>query len=160
LAKEKIRSLLVHDRDDRFLILRSALQGLDIETTRVRNCQSAGLVLCDTPPPHLVFTDVVLPDGNWLDLLDLAAKAREKVNLIVVSPRADINMYIDAMNHGAYDFITETFTVPEIVHVVRSGLDNAFLARKETRSLHPKSAGRPAREDSGRKAESLGAARG
>ncbi len=158
MGRERIRSLLVHDREDRFSILKSALQGLGIETTRARNCRSAELALCDTPPPHLVFTDVVLPDGNWMDLLDLTAKSKERVNLIVVSPRADIRLYMDVMNHGAYDFITESFTVPEIVHVVRSGVDNAVQARDAGQSSLQKSRPRSVAKESDRKPQSLGAA--
>ena len=75
--KPKIRGLLVHERNDRFLILKSALDALEVETTRAYTCRMAESLLCETPPPHLVFTDVVLPDGNWLDLLDLAAKAKD-----------------------------------------------------------------------------------
>jgi DNA-binding NtrC family response regulator len=129
----KIQGLLVYERDDRFLILRSALDGLGVTTRRAKSCYQAGTLLCDTPPPHLVFTDTVLPDGNWMDMLDLAAKARQRVNLIVVSPRADINLYIDVMNRGAFDYITESFTVPEIVFVVRSGIENALHARQDPR---------------------------
>ena len=128
-----VHGLLVYEREDRFLILKSALDGLGVTTSRAKSCHQAGTLLCDTPPPHIVFTDIVLPDGNWMDMLDLAAKARERVNLIVVSPRADINLYIDVMNHGAFDYITESFTVPEIVFVVRSGIENALHARQSPR---------------------------
>jgi DNA-binding NtrC family response regulator len=158
MGRVGIRSLLVHDREDRFSILRSALQGLGIETARVRDCRSAELALCDTPPPHLVFTDVVLPDGNWMDLLDLTAKSKEKVNLIVVSQRADIRLYMDVMNHGAYDFITESFTVPEIVHVVRSGVDNAVLGRNANPSSLPKLRARSAAKEGDPKAQNVEAA--
>jgi DNA-binding NtrC family response regulator len=130
--KPRIRSLIVHDREDRLLMLKSALQGLDFEVTRARNCRSAELLLCETPPPHLVFTDVVLPDGNWLDLLDLTAKSKDRVNLIVVSPHANISLYMDVMNHGAFDFITESFTVHEIVHVVRTAAENAVRGRERS----------------------------
>ena len=159
MAKEGIRSLLVHDRDDRFSILKSALHGLGIQTTRVRNCRAAETLLVDTPPPLLVFTDVVLPDGNWLDLLDLTAKAKDRVNLIVVSPRADVELYIDVMNHGAYDFITELFTVPEIVHVVRSGIDNALESREPAQGSPRRSKVRTAPKENEPKTQSVGAAR-
>jgi DNA-binding NtrC family response regulator len=149
---------LVHDREDRFSILKSALQGLGIETTRARNCRSAELALCDTPPPHLVFTDVVLPDGNWMDLLDLTAKSKERVNLIVVSQRADVGLYIEVMNHGAYDFITESFTVPEIVHVVRSGVDNAVHGRNANPSSLPKPRRRAASKEGDPDAQNMEAA--
>jgi DNA-binding NtrC family response regulator len=146
--KPKIRSLLVHDREDRLLMLKSALHGLGVETTRARTCHLAGPILCDTPPPHLVFTDVVLPDGNWMDVLDLAAKAKERVNLIVVSPRADIGLYIDVMNHGAFDFITESFTVTEIVYVVKTGIENAVNARQRAQGAPRRPEGRLSLEES------------
>lgn len=156
MTHQAIRSLLVHDREDRFLILKSALQGLGMTTCRARNCRAAELILCDSPPPHLVFADVVLPDGNWLDLLDLTAKAQEKINLIVVAPRADIGLYIDVMNHGAYDFITESFTVPEIVYVVRTATENALLARQP--SAPRKTGTHTVSKESGRKTQHVGAA--
>jgi DNA-binding NtrC family response regulator len=159
MPKEVIRSLLVHEREDRFLILKSALQGLGIQTTRARTCRAAGALLCDTPPPLLAFTDVVLPDGNWMDMLDLTAKTKDRVNLIVVSPRADIELYIDVMNHGAYDFITESFTVPEIVHVVRSGIESARQSRETPPEAKRKPRARAASKDDAAKPQSVGAAR-
>ena len=70
-----------------------------------------------------------------LDIVDLAARSREKVNVIVVSPFADVRLYIEVMDHGAYDFITDSFTVPELVHVLRSAISSALLARERTTKL-------------------------
>jgi len=64
-----------------------------------------------------------------LDILDLTAKSKEKINVIVVCPRADIRLYVDVMNHGAFDFITENFTVSEVVYIVRNAMDNARHGR-------------------------------
>ena len=127
--KPNVRGLLVSDRDDRLVTIETVLDLLSVETTRVRNCVEAEACLCDTPAPHLVVADTVLSDGNWLDLMDNAAKVKEKVTLIVVSPFADVNLYIEVMNHGAFDFITESFTVPEVTHVLRSAIDSALRAR-------------------------------
>jgi len=41
----------------------------------------------------------------------------------------------DPKNHGAYDHITESFTVPEIVFVVRSAIENALQARQRAQRL-------------------------
>lgn len=80
--------------------------------------------LCERPCPQLVLSDTVLPDGNWMDVLDVAAKAVEPVNVIIVSVGADTSLYLDAMDHGAFDFMTDSFTVPQIVHILKCALDD------------------------------------
>jgi DNA-binding NtrC family response regulator len=135
MVKSNHRGLLVYDRDDRFAMLQSVLDGLSVSTRCARTCREAGLLLSETPAPLLALTDSVLGDGNWLDVLDFAARCREKVNVIVVSPLADVRLYIEVMDHGAFDFITDSFTIPEIVHVVRSAISSALLARERTTKL-------------------------
>ena len=132
--KSGVSALLVHDRDERLEMLKSVLEGLPVETRRVRTCQEAEACLGEARPPHLALTDTVLPDGNWLDVLESAAKAKERVNVVVASRVADINLYLDVMTHGAFDFVTDSFTVPELVHVLRCAVDNAVEARRAERS--------------------------
>jgi DNA-binding NtrC family response regulator len=127
--------LLIYEREDRFTTLRSVLDGLAVETWWARNCREADRLLLEAPGPVVAITDSVLSDGNWLDILDLVARSREKVNVIVVSPFADVRLYIEVMDHGAFDFITDSFTVPEIVHVVRSAISSALIAREQTTKL-------------------------
>ncbi len=133
--KPKHQALLVYERDDRFSMLKSVLHGLSVGTRWAKSCRAAGVILAEAPAPLVAITDCVLGDGNWLDVLDLAARAREKVNVIVVSPLADVRLYIEVMDHGAFDFMTDSFTVPEIVHVVNSAIGSALFARERTLKL-------------------------
>jgi DNA-binding NtrC family response regulator len=123
-------ALLLHDREDRFGGVRHVLEAFSVKILHARTCREAQSYLSQARPPQVVLTDVVLSDGDWVDVLELAAGAREWVNVIVVSPTADINLYLDAMNRGAFDFVTDSFTVRELVHVVRSALDNTRLRRE------------------------------
>lgn len=127
--RRKFSVLLVHHRNDRFGMLNQILEALSAKVIRARSAQEAEQQLCEMPCPHLVMTDSVLPDGNWMDVLDVAAKAAEPVNVIVISPAADIRLYLDTMDHGAFDFMTDSFTVPEIVHIVKCALDNVVRRR-------------------------------
>jgi DNA-binding NtrC family response regulator len=76
----------------------------------------------------------VLPDGNWMDVLDVAAKAVEPANVIIVSSLADTRLYLDTMDHGAYDFMTDSFTIPQIVHILKCSIDN--VCRRRGSRLH------------------------
>lgn len=127
--KPKINALLVHHRNDRFYTLQLVLEALSIRVTRARSAMEAGKQLCEKPCPQLVLSDTVLPDGNWMDVLDIAAKAVEPVNVIIVSARADTELYLDTMDHGAFDFMTDSFTVPQVVHILKCALDDISRRR-------------------------------
>jgi DNA-binding NtrC family response regulator len=130
MMKPKFSVLLAHYRNDRFGTLNPILEALSMKVIQVRSLKEAEATLCEIPCPHLVLTDAALPDGNWMDVLDIAAKAVEPVNVIVISPVADIKLYLDAMDHGAFDFMTDSFTVPEIVHILKCALDNVARRRR------------------------------
>jgi DNA-binding NtrC family response regulator len=132
--KTKFTVLLLHHRNDTFGTLNLILETLPMKVIRVRTAKEAEAQLCEMPCPHVVLTDAVLPDGNWMDVLDIAAKAVEPVNVVVVSPVADIGLYLDTMDHGAFDFMTDSFTVPEIVHILKCALDNV-VRRRQARVL-------------------------
>ena len=127
--KPKITALLVHHRSDRFYTLQLVLEALSIRVIRARSAMEAEKQLCETPCPHLVLSDTVLPDGNWMDVLDVAAKALEPVNVIIVSSMADTRLYLDTMDQGAYDFMTDSFTIPQIVHILKCAIDNVGRRR-------------------------------
>jgi len=133
--KPKTTALLIHHRNDRFYTLQLVLEALSIKVVRARSTKEAEEHLCEMPCPQLVLSDTVLPDGNWMDVLDVAAKAAEPVNVIIVSPTADTKLYLDTMDHGAFDFMTDSFTVPQIVHVLKCAIDN--VARRRVSRAHP-----------------------
>jgi DNA-binding NtrC family response regulator len=133
--RARISALLVHGREDRLQTMKPVLEALSVSCLRVRSCREVETRLAKIPPPHLVLTDTELPDGSWREVLALAAELPERVSVIVVSPVADMNLYLDVMNQGAYDFVTESFTVPELVHVLRCAVDNAVQAREPKRAL-------------------------
>jgi FixJ family two-component response regulator len=78
-----------------------------------------------------VSTEAQLTDGNWADVLTLAAKASEPVNVIVVAPHVDLILYIQAVERGAFDFIVPPFFDPELLHVVCIAADNAIARRQQ-----------------------------
>jgi DNA-binding NtrC family response regulator len=127
--KPKTNILLVHHRNDRFYTLQLVLEALSIRVVRARSTMEAEKRLCERPCPQLVLSDTVLPDGNWMDVLDVAAKAVEAVNVIIISAEADTSLYLDSMDHGAFDFMTDSFTVPEIVHVLQCALEDVNRRR-------------------------------
>jgi FixJ family two-component response regulator len=84
-----------------------------------------------------VFTETQLPDGNWDDVLSFAAGANAPVNVIVVSAHVDVALYIQTMEHGAFDFIVTPPSTLELLHVVRVAAANVFARRCQAPAVTP-----------------------
>ncbi|MFZ0962000.1 MAG: response regulator [Terriglobia bacterium] len=135
--KETIKALLVQPRHDPLEALRRALEEHAIETSTARNCAEAAQALWSDLPPHLVFTGIQLADGNWADVLALAAKASAPVNVIVVAPFADVSFYVQTIECGAFDFIVPPLSDQELHHVVRIAAENAISRRRKHAAALP-----------------------
>ncbi len=135
--KESIRALLVRARHDPLDALRLALEEQMIDVLTAKNCAEAALALWLDCPPHMVFTEIQLADGNWADVLTLAAKASAPVNVIVVAPFADVSFYVQAIERGAFDFIVPPLSDAELLHVVRIAAENAISRRRKDAAVLP-----------------------
>ena len=132
---EEIRALLLHSNGDSLNSLNVVLENQFVRTERARSCKEASKKLAGSNPPHLVFTDTDSPDGGWSDVLDMAAGAAQPVGVIVVSPEADIPLYIAVMERRAFDFITHSFTAPELKHILQNAVADVFKRRTEQACL-------------------------
>lgn len=126
---EMTSALLVHDREDVFGKLKPILESQCVITREARTCGEALLSLWGKQPPHLVFSDVQLADGGWRDVVSLAEKCPLPINVVVVSPQLDMNLYIEAMERGAFDFLTPPLEGLDVTHVVRCAAQNAQRRR-------------------------------
>ena len=122
-------ALLVHERPAPLESLKSALKDLSVETYSVRSCTGAKLLIPQTQP-LLVFTDTVLPDGSWRDVIELAENAGSPVNVIVVGTHQDVKFYLTALECGAFDFVLPPFEHEALDFIVQSACRNARLRRQ------------------------------
>jgi DNA-binding NtrC family response regulator len=132
---DRITALLVLNPSGPLEELRAALESQSIEVLHARTCGEAACSLWSETPPQLVFTDAQLPDGNWSDVLKLARKAAASVNVIVVSPVADVVFYLEAIECGAFDFLTPPYTSPLLAEAVEAAVTNVLLRRYERSRL-------------------------
>jgi DNA-binding NtrC family response regulator len=100
------------------LALRKVLNEGGIHVREVRSCAEARRALNGLKAPVVLFSDTSLPDGTWADVLALAAEGERQIPVIVVSRVVDINLYINALEEGACDFIVPPFYRQDISHVM------------------------------------------
>lgn len=99
--------------------LRNVLIEAGIDVRLVGSCAELRDVLRETEIPAVLFSETALPDGTWMDILDLATRAQRRVPVVIVSRVVDINLYISALESGASDFIVPPFYPKDISHVLR-----------------------------------------
>lgn len=131
---EQITALVIHRRDEAFRSLVDVLGRLSIEVVHVRNCKEAVRFLREVKPVDMMFTGIDLPDGSWEDMLVLAAQSKNYLPVIVVSQMVDVELYLDALGSGAFDFITPPFVTSDLAHVVRSAVYKELVSVKQSLS--------------------------
>ena len=128
--KEKISALLLHQSTESQRLLKQALEGRSIKVNWLRNYEEALPLLSEADPPHLVFTEASLPDGNWADVVKLALEALKPVKVIVVSRLIDVKLYVQTIVGGAFDFIVPPMTRDELAHVLACAVESVLNLRR------------------------------
>jgi DNA-binding NtrC family response regulator len=128
--KEKISALLLHQSTESQRLLKQSLEGRSIKVNWLKTCKEALPLLREADPPHLVFTEALLPDGNWADIVKLALAALKPVKVIVVSRLVDIKLYVETIVGGAFDFIVPPMTSDELAHVLACAVESVSNLRR------------------------------
>ncbi|MEJ2007702.1 MAG: response regulator [Acidobacteriota bacterium] len=110
--------------------LRKVLGDAGIQVRSARNCAEARKIVKDLAIPAVLFCDTDLPDGTWMDVLALATQVQRRLPVVVVSRVVDINLYINALESGASDFIVPPFYQQDISHVLRCAAQDQTGAPK------------------------------
>jgi len=128
---ERLFALLVHDHPGPFESLKRALRDLAVETYSVETCKEAEDLISQCRP-HLVFTENALPDGSWVNILNVAEASNVPLNVIVVGAFPDTHSYLSAMERGAFDFVAPPFEREPLSFIVRSAELDARHRREAT----------------------------
>jgi len=123
---DKIHALLVYDQKSPLQALKGILERQGIYVSRAQSCSEARLALGCPETPLLVFTDAVLPDGRWIEIVEMASDACPTVPVIVVSRRLELGLYQKVLESGALDFIIPPFRDADVAHIVRSATHHRF----------------------------------
>jgi DNA-binding NtrC family response regulator len=119
--------LMVSSAGEVDLPLRRVLNEAGMHVRVAKSCAEAQQVLDSLSPPAIVFCDSSLPDGTWVDILTSGQAAQ--VPVIVVSRLVDINLYINALEKGAADFIVPPFYGQDISHVLSCALHDTVAVQ-------------------------------
>lgn len=84
--------------------------------------------------PSLLVTDLVLPDGSGLEILENWKRYMGQEPVLVMTAFATVENAVSSFKKGAFDFLRKPFTKEEFVYAVNKALEHYALL-KENRSL-------------------------
>ncbi|RYE84602.1 MAG: sigma-54-dependent Fis family transcriptional regulator, partial [Myxococcales bacterium] len=84
-------------------------------------------------PFPLVLTDLLMPDGSGLDILQCAKERAASTEVIVMTAHSAIETAVDAMRRGAYDFIQKPFASLELITLAQKAIEKGQLVAENSR---------------------------
>jgi two-component system, NtrC family, response regulator AtoC len=124
---------VVDDEENLRVVLRTLLRrhGYEVETA---SSGEEALGLVDSFGPDVVLTDVRMPKMGGLDLLSTLKAKGNDATVIVMSAYGNMDLALDAMKAGAYDYVQKPFKPDEVVLALRKAEERELL-RRENRAL-------------------------
>ena len=118
--------------DDDPAILRSVKRALEGQGYQVDTRELAKGVVAAVRDsrPDVVLLDLVLPDGDGIAICT-EIRAESRVPLIVLSAIGDDRKKVEALDHGADDYLTKPFSMEELEARIRVALRRASGQARE-----------------------------
>ncbi len=131
---EPARILLVDDEPALLeLVEDMAHRSFSCTVLRAANVGEARRIL-ETQTIELMIADVHLPDGDGTTLLDTLRLHQPHASAVIMTGSPSVDRAVNAMRHGAVDFLPKPFNYEQITDRLRRALDRqAKGARREKR---------------------------
>ena len=126
------RILIVEDEASMRRILSVLLQGDSHETSEAGTFAKAEKELASRQF-DLVITDQKLPDGVGLDVVTLCRDADPPIPVLMITAYATVDLAVQAMRQGAFDFIGKPFEPDNVLAAVDRASRHSALLRENTR---------------------------
>jgi DNA-binding NtrC family response regulator len=124
--------LLIIDDEVDMLQGLSRVLSLELENVSVLTASNPmeALELVGTRTFELILLDIRMPEMNGMDLLARIRETAPDVTVIMMTAYGSIETAVQAIRRGAYDFVTKPFAIPELLRVLRKGLERCRLIRE------------------------------
>ncbi len=125
------RTILVADDDESVRsLLRDLLEGEGYSVSEAKSGTEVLTSLARGDTYSMVLMDVRMPGIDGLDVLDRLRKNNNDIPVIMITAHATASVGIQAMQRGAYDYLTKPFELDEVVLSIGRLFEHITLASK------------------------------
>ncbi|MGH9575571.1 MAG: sigma-54-dependent transcriptional regulator [Candidatus Acidiferrales bacterium] len=132
----KLQLLIVDDEQSIRRLCTTVGQGMGFVCSEAESAEAA-LEQIETAPADIILTDLKLPNLCGTDLLRKAKELLPRSEVAIMTGHGSIESAVDAMRHGAYDYIEKPFRVEKLRQLlqrmaekVRLVTENQFLRER------------------------------
>ncbi len=125
--------LVVEDDVENRAAMVKVLQGAGYDTNETDNGQTALDYILEDNVDILV-TDLRLPVMDGVELLKRAKASSQEIEVILVTGHGTVELAVEAIKEGAYDFITKPIKKAQLLRAVEKAAEKQYLSR-ENRQL-------------------------
>ena len=130
--------LVIDDNSDIRLLISEILRDKGFTVREAANFDQASLEI-NKKLPDVAIVDVKLDkgDNDGLELLEHIKKIDDDVPVIMISGHANVQMAVDSLKLGAFEFIQKPFSPERLLNFLNRAIENVEL-KKEKRVLENK----------------------
>ena len=115
--------LIVDDEPDIRELLEITLGRMGLETVSAADLAEAYALLNDAHPLQLCLTDMRLPDGNGIELVEHIQREHPGIPVAMITAHGNVDSAIRALKAGAFDFISKPVALDKLRNLVSSALE-------------------------------------
>ncbi len=83
-------------------------------------------------PYDAVITDLVMPDGTGMDVLDAVAARSKETQTLMITAYATTEQAVEAMRRGAYDYVKKPFKNHELLATLEKALEKRAIVAENS----------------------------
>ncbi|WP_020207889.1 sigma-54-dependent transcriptional regulator [Gilvimarinus chinensis] len=130
---DAVTALVIDDEPDIRELLEITLGRMQIETFSTDSISDAKKILQERDF-SICLTDMKLPDGNGLEIVEYIQQHQPRLPVAVITAHGNIDVAIDSMKAGAFDFISKPVDLSTLRNLVSSAIQSTQIS-----GVHPPS---------------------
>jgi two-component system, NtrC family, response regulator PilR len=130
------RALIIDDEPDIRELLEITLGRMQIDTQSAAGIQQAKKLLAENTY-DLCLTDMRLPDGNGLEIVEFIQQHQPQLPVAVITAHGSIDTAIESMKAGAFDFISKPVDLATLRKLVNTAIESSQLTPQPVPKLTP-----------------------
>lgn len=114
-------ALIVDDEEDLCLLMQMTLGKMKIDSSVAYNLKDAKACL-DKKTYNFCLTDLNLPDGSGLELVDYINQKFDNMPVAVITAHGNMDIAIEALKRGAFDFVNKPLELSRLRQIIENAL--------------------------------------
>lgn len=123
--------LIVEDKESMAEMLKETIEAAGYRPVIARD-GSEGIRKLKDDKIDLILTDFKLPRKSGMEVLASAKEENPMIPVIVMTAYGSVDLAVQAIKEGAFDFITKPFDTDHLLHLIKKAIENQRLVTENT----------------------------